>query len=46
MESQLQSFLHDAFVTEISAKQIESMQEALDWITYTYFYPTILVLVT
>ncbi|KAF2099454.1 pre-mRNA splicing helicase [Rhizodiscina lignyota] len=42
MESQLQSFLHDAFVTEISSKQIESMQEAMDWVTYTYFYRRVL----
>jgi len=38
IESQLQSYLHDVFVTEISAKVMGSMQEAIDWLTYTYYY--------
>ena len=38
IESQLQSYMHDAFVTEISTKTIESTQDAMDWTTYTYFY--------
>jgi pre-mRNA-splicing helicase BRR2 len=38
IESQLQSYMHDAFVTEISTKTIESTQDAIDWTTYTYFY--------
>ncbi|KAF2674669.1 Sec63-domain-containing protein [Microthyrium microscopicum] len=42
MESQLQSYLHDAFVAEISTKVIESTQEAMDWVTYTYFYRRLL----
>jgi len=42
MESQLQSYLHDAFVTEISTKVISSTQDAVDWMTYTYFYRRLL----
>ncbi|WPH02522.1 Hypothetical protein R9X50_00538700 [Acrodontium crateriforme] len=38
IESQLQGYIHDAFVTEISTKTIESTQDAVDWTTYTYFY--------
>ena len=42
IESQLQSYMHDAFVTEISTKTIESTQDAVDWTTYTYFYRRLL----
>ncbi|KAF2118345.1 pre-mRNA splicing helicase-like protein [Lophiotrema nucula] len=42
VESSLPSLLHDAFVAEISAKTIESTQEAVDWSTYTYFYRRLL----
>lgn len=42
IESQLQAYMHDAFVTEISAKTIESTQDAVDWTTYTYFYRRLL----
>jgi pre-mRNA-splicing helicase BRR2 len=42
MESQLQSYLHDVFVTEISAKMIASSQDSVDWLTYTYFYRRLL----
>jgi pre-mRNA-splicing helicase BRR2 len=42
VESYLHDFLHDAFVAEISAKTIESTQEAVDWSTYTYFYRRLL----
>ncbi|KAK3054468.1 Pre-mRNA-splicing helicase BRR2 [Extremus antarcticus] len=42
IESQLQSYMHDAFVTEISTKTIESTQDAMDWTTYTYFYRRLL----
>lgn len=42
IESQLQTFFHDAFVTEISTKTIESTQDAVDWSTYTYFYRRLL----
>jgi pre-mRNA-splicing helicase BRR2 len=42
IESHLQLYLHDAFVTEISTKTIQSTQEALDWSTYTYFYRRLL----
>ncbi|KAK3630927.1 Pre-mRNA-splicing helicase BRR2 [Elasticomyces elasticus] len=42
IESQLQSYLHDAFVTEVSTKTIESTQDAVDWTTYTYFYRRLL----
>ncbi|KAJ9624830.1 Pre-mRNA-splicing helicase BRR2 [Taxawa tesnikishii (nom. ined.)] len=38
IESQLQAYLHDIFVTEISSKTIEDMQDAINWFTYTYFY--------
>jgi pre-mRNA-splicing helicase BRR2 len=42
MESQLQSYFHDVFVSEISTEMISSTQEAVDWITYTYFYHRLL----
>ncbi|KAK4565331.1 Pre-mRNA-splicing helicase BRR2 [Recurvomyces mirabilis] len=42
IESQLMGYLHDAFVTEISTKTIESTQDAVDWSTYTYFYRRLL----
>lgn len=42
MESHLQTYLHDAFVTEISTKTISSTQDAVDWMTYTYFYRRLL----
>jgi pre-mRNA-splicing helicase BRR2 len=42
IESHLQVYLHDAFVTEISTKTITSTQEAVDWTTYTYFYRRLL----
>jgi pre-mRNA-splicing helicase BRR2 len=42
VESHLHSFLHDAFVTEISTKTIESGDEALAWTTFTYFYRRLL----
>lgn len=42
IESQLLSYLHDAFVTEISTKTIESTQDAVDWTTYTYLYRRLL----
>ena len=42
IESQLQSYMHDAFVTDISTKTIESTQDAVDWTTYTYFYRRLL----
>lgn len=42
IESHLQVYLHDAFVTEISTKTITSTQDAVDWMTYTYFYRRLL----
>lgn len=42
IESQLQVYLHDAFVFEISTKMIASTQDAVDWSTYTYFYRRLL----
>ncbi|KAL9072568.1 MAG: hypothetical protein Q9157_005042 [Trypethelium eluteriae] len=42
IESQLQTYLHDAFVAEISTKQIASSQDALDFLTFTYFYRRLL----
>lgn len=42
IESHLQVYLHDAFVSEISTKVIASTQDAVDWATYTYFYRRLL----
>ncbi|KAI4153866.1 MAG: hypothetical protein LQ340_002049 [Diploschistes diacapsis] len=42
IESHLQVYLHDAFVSEISTKVIGSTQDAVDWATYTYFYRRLL----
>ncbi|KAI1917214.1 Pre-mRNA-splicing helicase BRR2 [Ophidiomyces ophidiicola] len=42
IESHLQTYLHDSFVTEISTKTIGSTQDAVDWMTYTYFYRRLL----
>ncbi|KAG7292219.1 hypothetical protein NEMBOFW57_002254 [Staphylotrichum longicolle] len=42
VESHLQNFLHDAFVTEISTKMIESGEDAINWATFTYFYRRLL----
>ncbi|RDW74063.1 Sec63-domain-containing protein [Coleophoma crateriformis] len=42
IESHLQVFLHDAFVTEISTKMIESADDAINWTTFTYFYRRLL----
>lgn len=42
IESHLQLYLHDAFVTEISTKTISSTQDAVDWMTDTYFYRRLL----
>ena len=42
IESHLQVSMHDAFVSEISTKIIQSTQDAVDWATYTYFYRRLL----
>lgn len=42
VESHLQSYLHDAFVTETSTRTIASTQDAMDWMTYSYFYRRLL----
>ncbi|CAG8952610.1 hypothetical protein HYFRA_00009716 [Hymenoscyphus fraxineus] len=42
IESHLQVFLHDAFVSEISTKMIESADDAINWTTFTYFYRRLL----
>ncbi|OJJ71614.1 hypothetical protein ASPBRDRAFT_42964 [Aspergillus brasiliensis CBS 101740] len=42
VESHLQAYLHDAFVTEISTRTIGSTQDAIDWMTHTYFYRRLL----
>ena len=42
VESHLQVYLHDAFVTESSTRTISSTQDAVDWMTYTYFYRRLL----
>lgn len=41
-ESHLHNYLHDAFVTEISTKMIESGEDAINWTTFTYFYRRLL----
>jgi pre-mRNA-splicing helicase BRR2 len=42
VESHLHNFLHDAFVTEISTRMIESGDDAINWTTFTYFYRRLL----
>lgn len=42
VESHLQVYLHDAFVSEISTKMIESADDAINWTTFTYFYRRLL----
>jgi pre-mRNA-splicing helicase BRR2 len=42
VESHLPNYLHDAFVTEISTKMIESGDDAINWTTFTYFYRRLL----
>lgn len=42
IESHLHSYLHDAFVTEISTRMIESGDDAINWMTFTYFYRRLL----
>ncbi|EKD20717.1 uncharacterized protein L3040_006439 [Drepanopeziza brunnea f. sp. 'multigermtubi'] len=42
IESHLQVYLHDAFVSEISTKMIESAEDAINWATFTYFYRRLL----
>ncbi|KAB8077842.1 Sec63 Brl domain-containing protein [Aspergillus leporis] len=42
VESHLQAYLHDAFVTEISTRVVASTQDAVDWMTHTYFYRRLL----
>ena len=42
IESHLQVYVHDAFVSEISTKTIESASDAINWTTFTYFYRRLL----
>lgn len=42
VESHLQLYLADAFVTEVSSRTIGSTQDAVDWLTYTYYYRRLL----
>ncbi|KYK55420.1 hypothetical protein DCS_07383 [Drechmeria coniospora] len=42
VESHLNNYLHDAFVTEISTKMIESGDDAINWTTFTFFYRRLL----
>lgn len=42
VESHLHSYLHDAFVTEISTRMVESGDDAIAWMTFTYFYRRLL----
>jgi len=42
VESHLHNFMHDALVTEVSTKMIESTDDAISWVTFTYFYKRIL----
>ncbi|AET38994.1 ATP-dependent RNA helicase BRR2 Ecym_3516 [Eremothecium cymbalariae DBVPG len=37
-ESYMPFYLHDGFITDIATSIIESKQDCVDWITYTYFY--------
>lgn len=38
MESYMYFHLHDLFLTEIASSVIQSKQDCIDWVTYTYFY--------
>ncbi|CDR46896.1 CYFA0S26e01288g1_1 [Cyberlindnera fabianii] len=38
VESFLNVFLHDSFISEISTGLIKSRQDCIDWLTYSYFY--------
>ena len=38
VESHLDGALHDAFVAEVVARTIESKQDAVDWLTWTFYY--------
>ncbi|ANB15899.1 Brr2p [Sugiyamaella lignohabitans] len=38
IESHLNLYLHDAFIAEISERVITSPEDAVDWLTYSYFY--------
>ncbi|KAI1312538.1 Sec63 Brl domain-containing protein [Xylaria venustula] len=42
VESHLHNYVHDAFVTEVSTKMIESTEDAINWTTFTYFYRRLL----
>ncbi|KAI0125930.1 Sec63 Brl domain-containing protein [Xylariales sp. AK1849] len=42
VESHIHNFMHDAFVTEVSTKMIESAEDAINWTTFTYFYRRLL----
>lgn len=42
IESHLQLYLNDAFVSEISTKMIESAEDAINWTTFTFFYRRLL----
>lgn len=42
IESHLQLYLNDAFVSEISTKMIESADDAINWTTFTFFYRRLL----
>ncbi|KAK3311268.1 Sec63 Brl domain-containing protein [Chaetomium strumarium] len=42
VESHLHNFIHDAFVTEISTKMIESGEDAINWTTFSLFYRRLL----
>lgn len=42
VESHLHVYLHDAFVSEISTKMIESADDAINWTTFTFFYRRLL----
>lgn len=38
VESHLDHFLHDHFCAEVVARTIENKQDAVDWLTWTFFY--------
>ncbi|ODV96691.1 hypothetical protein PACTADRAFT_48513 [Pachysolen tannophilus NRRL Y-2460] len=38
VESHLNIFLHDALINEITTKTVNSRQDCIDWLTFSYFY--------
>lgn len=38
MESHLDHFLHDHLNAEVTTREIETKQDAVDWLTWTFFF--------